>query len=42
MQGVDRHLLGLRLLAMVTGRSTPSIFKGEGWALDFMLTTSQV
>jgi len=41
MQGVDRHLLGLRLMGLTNGLSTPKIFQEEGWNTEFLLTTSQ-
>jgi len=41
MQGVDRHLLGLRLAALTSGAPTPAIFEQEAWNTEFLLTTSQ-
>jgi hypothetical protein len=41
MEGVDRHLLGLRLAALTSGAPTPALFQGEGWNTEFLLTTSQ-
>jgi hypothetical protein len=41
MEGVDRHLLGLRLVALTNGLETPPLFLQQGWLTDFRLTTSQ-
>ena len=43
-QAVDRHLLGLKLLAAEAGMETPEVFKDVafGRSLHFCLSTSQV
>ena len=43
-QAVDRHLLGLKLLAAEAGMGTPELFKDTafGRSLHFCLSTSQV
>src|SRR4051812_36429316 len=38
--GVDRHLLGLRVLAAATGQQ-PEIFTDKAYQLKFKLSTSQ-
>jgi len=39
--GIDRHLLGLRVLAASTGQGMPAIFTDKGYGLDFKMSTSQ-
>ena len=43
-QAVDRHLLGLRLIAQEAGMEIPDFFKDEAYSksLHFCLSTSQV
>ena len=43
-QAIDRHLLGLRLIAQEAGMETPDLFKDEAYlkSLHFCLSTSQV
>lgn len=41
-QGVDRHLLGLRLLASEAGIETPAIFSDPAYQRDWLLATSQI
>ncbi|XP_065068504.1 carnitine O-acetyltransferase-like isoform X2 [Rhopilema esculentum] len=43
-QGVDRHLLGLKLICMESGMKIPEIFrdKAYNYSLHFKLSTSQV
>ena len=43
-QAVDRHLLGLRLIALESGMETPDIFKDSAYSrsIHFCLSTSQV
>ena len=43
-QGIDRHLLGLKLIATENGIETPGIFKDVAFSrsLHFKLSTSQV
>jgi len=40
-QGVDRHLLGLYIMAKFSGMPTPSLFADKAWSLEFKLATSQ-
>ena len=43
-QAVDRHLLGLRLIAQEAGMEIPDLFKDEAYLKSnhFSLSTSQV
>ena len=43
-QGVDRHLLGLRLIAQEAGMEIPDFFKDEAYSksMYYRLSTSQV
>jgi len=39
--GIDRHLLGLRILAVGSGMPLPEIFADKAYQLEFKLSTSQ-
>ena len=43
-QGVDRHLLGLRLIAQEAGMELPDFFKDDAYSrsMNYRLSTSQV
>jgi carnitine O-acetyltransferase len=41
-RGVDRHLLGLRLLAIEAGMELPALFKDPAYQFGWRLSTSQV
>ncbi len=43
-QGVDRHLLGLRLIAQEAGMEIPDFFKDEAYSrsMYYRISTSQV
>jgi hypothetical protein len=40
-QGVDRHMMGLRLMALTSGKPLPEVFRHPAFALEFKLSTSQ-
>jgi hypothetical protein len=40
-KGVDRHLLGLRILASENEGDLPDIFRDKAYQLDWQLSTSQ-
>ena len=41
---IDRHMLGLKLIALENGMPVPEIFRDKafGYAMHFRLSTSQV
>ena len=43
-KAIDRHMLGLKLIALENGMPVPEIFRDKafGYAMHFRLSTSQV
>eukprot|EP01100_Stratorugosa_tubuloviscum_P009324 TRINITY_DN38_c4_g2_i1.p1 TRINITY_DN38_c4_g2~~TRINITY_DN38_c4_g2_i1.p1 ORF type:complete len:729 (+),score=362.80 TRINITY_DN38_c4_g2_i1:56-2188(+) len=39
--GIDRHLLGLKIIALASGQQMPDIFQDKAYNLEFTLSTSQ-
>jgi len=40
-RGVDRHMLGLRLLGLLAGKDAHPLFQHRAWQEPFLLSTSQ-